>query len=92
MKRMLLIAGTALAIATVPVAAVGATGFGYHGSFGSGDRVQLQTQDKTQLTTPDAIRERDQDQTRLHLQDGTGDRHINCDGTPGDEHRYHGND
>jgi hypothetical protein len=89
---MLLIAGTALAIAAVPVAAVSAMGNGYHGSFGSGDQVQLQTQDKTQQATQDAMHDMDRDQKRLHQQDGTGENHENCDGTPGDEHRYHGSD
>lgn len=80
MKKILLTASAALAIAAVPVAIVGAQGFGYHGGNAVGDQTQAQVQDKTS--------DRDQDQTRLRLHDGTGDNHANCDGTPGDMHRY----
>lgn len=84
MKKMLLAAGAALAITVAPVALVSAQGFGYHGSQAQGDHIQLRTQDQTHLTAQDQTRDRDQ----LRLHDGTGDRHANCDGTPGDMHRY----
>ena len=84
MKKMLLAAGAALAITAAPVAFVSAQGFGYHGSPSQGNQAQLRTQDQTQITVQDQTRDRDQ----LRLHDGTGDRHTNCDGTPGDMHRY----
>ncbi len=84
MKKMLLTIGAVLAIATVPAAVVGAQGYGYQGGNAAGDQTQTQLMDQTQA--------RDQDQTRLHLHDGTGDNHANCDGTPGDMHRYGASD
>lgn len=87
MKKMLLTASAVLAIAAAPVALVSAQGFGYHGQ-AQGNQVQLRTQDQTHLTTQDQTRDRDQ----LRLHDGTGDRHANCDGTPGDMHRYRASD
>lgn len=87
MKKMLLAAGVTLAIAAAPVAFVSAQGFSYHNGQAQGSQMQLHTQDQTHLTAQDQARDRDQ----LRLQDGTGDRHANCDGTPGDMHRYHVN-
>lgn len=84
MKKMLLTIGAALAIATVPAAVVGAQGFGNHAENAMGNQTQTQARDQTQ--------DHDQDQTRLRLHDGTGDNHANCDGTPGDMHRYGASD
>jgi hypothetical protein len=44
------------------------------------------------LSTADGTQTASQDQLRQRLHDGTGDNHENCDGTPGDQHQYHGSD
>lgn len=79
MKKMLLTIGAALAIATVPAAIVGAQGNGYQGGNATGNQTQMQAQDQTG--------DKNQDQKRLHQQDGMGDKHADCDGTPGDMRR-----
>lgn len=73
----LIIAGGALAVVPAFTSADGAT-YGFRHMAGT---VQ-QDQTQTRLTA--------QDQLRLH--DGSGVRHANCDGTPGDMHRYQGSD
>jgi hypothetical protein len=84
MNKMLLTLGAVLAIAAVPAAVVGAQGFGFQYGDTTRDQTQTQVQDKTM----DRVQDQTQTQTQLHLHDGTGDNHVNCDGTPGDMHRY----
>lgn len=88
MKKMLLAVSAALAIAAAPVAYASAQGFGMHNGQQAQGTQQVRAQDQTHLTAQDQTRDRD----RLQLHDGTGDRHTNCDGTPGDMHRYHVSD